>query len=314
MADITLLYVAPGAGDAGSGGGVPDALRRAAVLEVRVAGALSAARDQFDGAIDCVVTAYELPDGTGIDLLAHVRETAPDCPCVLYDDGDSGTIDTGGVEGEIIEYVPRGSGDGQRLASVVSDLLANRMQVAYPLPDDEDERLAALARYDPDDLSVTEAFGRLADLAVEHFGGRVAFVGLVDEREERFVACRGADWERLDREDTICTYTILEEDLMVVENVQEDPRFASVERLVELDIRSYAGATLTTPAGQTIGTFCLVDDEPRAYSERERTYLRLLADEAAEQLELRRRLVEAERGTESGRTESETEGGREGEF
>lgn len=41
-----------------------------------------------------------------------------------------------------------------------------------------------------------------------------------------------------------------------------------------------------------------LDREPREYSEDERAYLRLLADEAAEQLELRRRLgaVDGETG------------------
>jgi GAF domain-containing protein len=37
--------------------------------------------------------------------------------------------------------------------------------------------------------------------------------------------------------------------------------------------------------------FCVLDDEPRSYTQDERESLRLFAAEAAEQLELRRRLA-----------------------
>jgi GAF domain-containing protein len=92
------------------------------------------------------------------------------------------------------------------------------------------------------------------------------------------------------REDTICSHTILEQEVLVVEDVTEDPRFAGIDRLRELDIRSYAGARVRTDEGHAIGVLCCIDDEPRTYTLDERQDLRLFADEATEQLELRRRL------------------------
>jgi hypothetical protein len=41
--------------------------------------------------------------------------------------------------------------------------------------------------------------------------------------------------------------------------------------------------------------FCLLDDEPRTYTDEERSTLRLYAAEVSEQLELRRRLTVAGR-------------------
>jgi GAF domain-containing protein len=47
---------------------------------------------------------------------------------------------------------------------------------------------------------------------------------------------------------------------------------------------------MRTAEGHAIGVLCCIDDEPRTYTRDERQDLRLFADEAMEQLELRRRL------------------------
>jgi GAF domain-containing protein len=148
----------------------------------------------------------------------------------------------------------------------------------------------ALAEYDVDELSALATFERLTALMTAHFDIDVAFVGLVDAHEERFVACEGANWRTLAREDSICTHTILSDDVMVVEDTHDDPRFAAVDRLDELDIRSYAGARITDAEGTAIGAVCCIHGEPRSYTGPERADLRRFADEVEEQLHLRRRL------------------------
>jgi len=100
----------------------------------------------------------------------------------------------------------------------------------------------------------------------------------------------------MSREDTMCTHTILEDEMLVVEDVSADPRFAGNERLAELDIEAYAGVPLRTPAGTPIGAFCVIHDEPRTFSDAGLVDLQLFAAEVMDQLELRRRLVEAETG------------------
>lgn len=240
--------------------------------------------------VDCVVTEYELPDGSGMELIETVRSVRPDTPCLLYTDVDPDAVDTGSFGATITEYLRRREDDGPRLRGLVESLVAFRSQVGYPLPDDEAARLAALAEYDVDALGVGPAFDRLTALAAEHFGTDVAFVGLVDEHEERFVSCHGAEMAPLERENTMCTHAILEEDLLVVEDVKDDERFRHNQALDRLDIRSYAGAPMRTPEGAAVGSFCLTHDEPRTYTDAELRFLRSLADEAMEQLELRRRL------------------------
>ncbi|WP_436911099.1 GAF domain-containing protein [Halosimplex marinum] len=295
MRELTVLCVDP---DESGRAATREALVSGGEVAVTEADSVAAASDALEaGGVDCVVTAYDLPDGTGLDVAARVRETAPDTPCILFTDASPDRIDTADREDVVVEYLPRDMPDaGETLARMVGNLVDQRTQVGYPLPTREDERLAALEQYDCPGMEAAEAFDRLTALARAHFDVNVAFVGLIDAHEERFLACAGASWETLSREDSMCTHTILRDDLMVVEDTHADDRFADNDRLDELDIRAYAGVPLETPRGATVGAFCLTHDEPRTFSEAELTDLRRFADEAMDQLELRRQLNEHEDG------------------
>jgi GAF domain-containing protein len=272
-----------------------------------------------DRPVDCVVTEYDLGDGTGLDVAAHLRDTWPDTPCILFTTEPPETIRTERREDVVVEYLPKDTPEAHdSLVRLVENVVAHHTQVGYPLPPDENERLAAISQYDVSDLEAVETFDRLAALARSHFDVDVAFVGIVDAHEERFIACRGEEWETLAREDTICTHTIVDDAVFVVEDTHEDPRFADNDRLDELNIRAYAGAPLRTPRGAVIGAFCLTHDEPRSFGESERADLKRFAAEAMEQLELRRRLMEGNtnRGSSDGdstaRGENETTGAEQG--
>lgn len=251
--------------------------------------------------IDCVVAEYELGENTGFDLFESVRQSSPNAGCILFTTTGHDEIDPGAVRNAVAEYLPKsGRNAEERLLETVRTITAERTQVGFPLPPDEDERLQTLAAYDVTDYEAVEAFDRLSTLIANHFAIRVAFIGLISETEERFVACHGADWDPIDREDSICTYAILDDDITVVEDVGEDPRFEHNETLEEKQIRSYAGANITAPDGQVIGELCLIDDEPRSYSAEERTDLQRFADEVSEQFEFRRRLRETDVAADGG--------------
>lgn len=112
-------------------------------------------------------------------------------------------------------------------------------------------------------------------------------VNLIREHSQQFLACHGADWTPTPREDSICTYAIVEDDdVTVVEDVKADPRFEHNESLDDMNIRSYAGADLTTPDGLTIGTLYAYDAEPRTFTDDDREYLSTLADVTVTVLDL----------------------------
>jgi len=269
--------------------GTVEALESAG-FEVRQRGSVGAVETVMDDSVGCVVTTATLPDGDGFDVVELVRDRYPDCPCIFFTSEAPADLPRGGRD-QVVEYVPRTVPEAhERLVEVVMAAATEATQPAYPVPKDEAARVAALEAYDIDELATLDTFERLTALLTSHFDIDVAFVGLVDAHEERFVACEGANWRTLAREDSICTHTILTDEVMVVENVQEDPRFAGVDRLDQLDIRSYAGARISDDDGNVLGAVCCIHGEPRSYTQAERDDLRRFADEVEEQLALRRRL------------------------
>jgi GAF domain-containing protein len=271
------------------------ALRGATGWEVVACADLAAAVAALGPDVDCVVSEFDLPDGSGLDLLAAVREQTPDAGFVLFTDADPAAIETTALSGAVSEYVPKsGPNARDRLVDLVAHTVTFRNQTAYPLPRGEGERVAVLDAYRPVLAAVEPTFERLSSLGSALLDAPMAVFGIIDEREEEFLGCFGVDFDILPREDTICTYALLEPGVTAISDVDADPRFEGREEFDTQGLRAYASANLTTPDGHVIGTFCVYDDAPREWSEADRQHLEALAAEAMEALELRRRLHEAE--------------------
>jgi GAF domain-containing protein len=256
---------------------------------VREAGSLTAAREALAGAVeegheaarvDAAVTEYDLGDGTGLELAEHLLEAAPDAGCILYT--ATTDIDTTPSAEAVVEYVPRTGTDADvdQLAAALEAAVLDNSHTAYPLPEDEAGRLAALAAYVDGEAEdrAGAALDRAVDLAAAHFGVEVASINLIREDEQDFLTVHGREWVPTPRDASICTYTILEDRTMAVEDTTEDPRFADNDTLRELGIHAYLGANLQTPGGHNIGSLCVYDDRPRSFSAADREYLATLAD------------------------------------
>lgn len=265
-------------------------------FDIRGGGSLADARELLEMAdtatIDCLVTEYDLPDGTGVDVVEAAREVDPDVTCVLFTDD---AVDPGVFEETIAEYLAKDLPDAHdHLVSLVQESPTRHNQTAYPLPDAEADRLEALGQYALSSEASDTSLDRLTELAQLAFDVSSAAVGIIDAHNERFLACYGASFGALDREETVCTYTILDGGATVVEDLNEDPRFSGNETLIEAGVRFYAGEPLVTEEGYPIGTLCLQDDQPRSFSERERRMLSLLADEVVDRIELQHRIEDRE--------------------
>jgi GAF domain-containing protein len=286
---ITVLHVDP---DGTAREEVAERIESYEDMDVTGVSDLASGLDQLDsGGVDCIVAAYDLPDGTAFELFREAREADSTIGCVLFTAEGITDIDRSESEDIVVEYLSkRIPGTEQRLPELVRHVVVDRFQVGYPVSEEENVRLEAVEEYAMDELMEIPAFDRLLSIVKSHFEVDAAFVGMMHETEEDIVACKGEQWSVLDRENTVCTYAILDSDVTVIEDVREDPRFEHNERLRELGIRSYAGANLRTPDGEVIGELCLTSSTPRSYDETERETLRLFAEEVMEQLELRRRL------------------------
>jgi len=155
------------------------------------------------------------------------------------------------------------------------------------IPDNDPERLAALARYRLLDTPAERVFDNMTDLAAATFETPVALISLVGAETVFFKATTGVGNVRCaDRGESLCALAILSPEPLIYENTLEEPSVAESVP-VQQGVRFYAGAPLTTPDGYLIGTLCVAAFQPRSFSAQDRLVLEALARVVMEQMELR---------------------------
>eukprot|EP01113_Clastostelium_recurvatum_P036146 TRINITY_DN5117_c0_g2_i3.p1 TRINITY_DN5117_c0_g2~~TRINITY_DN5117_c0_g2_i3.p1 ORF type:complete len:804 (+),score=172.85 TRINITY_DN5117_c0_g2_i3:132-2543(+) len=131
-------------------------------------------------------------------------------------------------------------------------------------PDNESARLAALQKRNILDTDFDENFDRLTRLAVKLFNTKIALVSLIDEHRQWFKSVVGLDARYTCRNVAFCSFAIKQDDVMVIPDATKDPRFAKNPLVVGAPhIRFYAGAPLISTDGFKLGTFCVIDYQPR---------------------------------------------------
>jgi len=147
------------------------------------------------------------------------------------------------------------------------------------LPIDEAQRLRALQALEILDTPPEERYDRLTRIAQQLFKTSIALVSLVDAERQWFKSRQGLDAIQTLRDISFCGHAILEDRIFYIPDAKTDPRFADNPLVVEAPyIRLYAGAPLSTVDGYRVGTFCIIDDQPRCLSAEELQALRDLAD------------------------------------
>jgi len=161
---------------------------------------------------------------------------------------------------------------------------------SYPLPINEEERLAILRRYGILDTPPEETFDHIVDLASELFDVPIALVSLVDRHRQFFKAKIGVDVCETSRDVSFCAHALMEEEVFIVPDALADPRFKDNALVTsEPNIRFYAGAPLITRDNYKIGTLCIIDSRPGLrFSIKEATLLQNLARICMDALELRK--------------------------
>ncbi len=170
--------------------------------------------------------------------------------------------------------------------------------LSEPVPDSA--RLTALQRTGLLDSCEEEAFDRLTRLATKILRAPVALVSLVDRNRQFFKSQTGLlePWASL-RETPLshsfCRHVVDSKAPLIISNALEDPRVSSNPAVYELGVAAYAGLPLTTADGQTLGSFCAIDSEPREWTEEEIGILRDLAASTVTEIELRTATGRAQR-------------------
>ncbi|WP_254662979.1 response regulator [Haladaptatus sp. W1] len=122
MDDIRVLFVDP-LSDAGVfPGRLADAIDSLSVVEARTTDeALDVLSERR---IDCVISAYALPDSDGIELLHAVRQTRLNLPYILCTESGSEKIASRAISAGVTEYLRAGGIDLETLAKRVERIVS----------------------------------------------------------------------------------------------------------------------------------------------------------------------------------------------
>jgi diguanylate cyclase (GGDEF)-like protein/PAS domain S-box-containing protein len=166
--------------------------------------------------------------------------------------------------------------------------------MSAPARGDEASSMAALRRLQVLDSAPEAEFDALVQVASSICGVPISLISLIDTDRQWFKANVGLPGvDETPREYAFCAHAVLGNDLFEVEDATLDPRFADNPLVVgQPDIRFYAGAPLTLSGGETVGTLCVIDREPRKLTDQQRDVLRQLSVAATKLLEGRLALRE----------------------
>ena len=145
-------------------------------------------------------------------------------------------------------------------------------------PDNEAARLDTLHSLNILDSACEERFDRATRLARRLFDVPTAVITLVSRDNVVPKSCAGNAIQPVARDLSMCGHAILGDDILVVPDARDDPRFHDNPLVTgEPYWRFYAGCPLTLGDGHKLGTLCLIDTQPRAFGVEDRKLLRDLA-------------------------------------
>jgi predicted PurR-regulated permease PerM len=157
------------------------------------------------------------------------------------------------------------------------------------VPENELERLKALRELRVSSGESTQ-LDTLAARVAEAFDVPIALVSLVEAEDQVWPGAAGLPAElnaarKSPRDVSICGHVVSAGEMIVVEDVARDPRFAGNPFLLEKGIRFYAGAPLRGHSGFVLGSLCVIDSKPRKFSKKEQKLLQVIADELMDKIE-----------------------------
>ena len=163
----------------------------------------------------------------------------------------------------------------------------------YPVPANEMERIRQLRSHellglgkDPDLDVFAQAACLIADCPA-------SLIAMMEEDTQRIQSCVGMELDTVERRHTVCQYTIMSKELLVITDTLDDPRSSANPLIREGNIRFYAGVPLLDDEGYALGTICVIDFEPKSLSEKQVDSLEQLGKAVTKILLSKRRKIQA---------------------
>lgn len=158
------------------------------------------------------------------------------------------------------------------------------------LAENEPERLEALHELHllaPETLPIYKQY---IEEATQAFDVKYAQISLVDENWVSTPGSPLADENQnpieagIPREESICTHLVHQNEALIIEDIDRDPRFRKNPELNKSKIKFYAGVPLRNKQGLVLGSLCILDQHVRRMSDDDLVLLNELADDLIQTL------------------------------
>lgn len=135
-------------------------------------------------------------------------------------------------------------------------------------------------------------FDRLTELAASMIGAPVALLSLVDGARQFFKSAVGLPepWATLrgtPLSHSFCKHVVASGGALAVEDAPNDPLVRDNLAVRDLGVIAYLGEPVRLPSGSVVGSMCVIDHKPRAWTPRDRTVMKTLARSVENAIALR---------------------------
>src|SRR5690606_37937861 len=100
----------------------------------------------------------------------------------------------------------------------------------YPVLPTESERLHSLEVLELNNLGKNPELSAFVEAACILTGCPSGLAAIMEEKSQRMQSCIGLDIDEVPRESTICQFTILNNEVLVIPDTANDPRTAKIGR------------------------------------------------------------------------------------
>ncbi|MBD0319656.1 MAG: GAF domain-containing protein, partial [Gemmatimonadetes bacterium] len=144
------------------------------------------------------------------------------------------------------------------------------------------------------DSPAEEVFDRLTRLAARLLDAPVSRVTLVSDDRQFFKSHAGppAESRETPLSHSYCRHVVASGETLVIGDAREHPLVAGNPAIAEYDALAYVGVPLRTGNGHVLGTLCVVDHQPRAWTAEQAETLEVLAASVMAEVALRRDVAE----------------------
>lgn len=155
------------------------------------------------------------------------------------------------------------------------------------IPKNEEKRLAELISLNMSAVHIKEQFNGVIIILSKCLNVPIAYISSIESETQNIHSSCGLNFDSSSRATSFCGHTILQDEVLIIEDTHEDERFHDNPLVVnEPKIRFYAGFPLASLTRNNIGALCIADIVPRKLDDTELKIFKMIGKLLIERIRL----------------------------